>query len=132
MVAVGDDGGVVTAGGGYVGGPLLVDEGGVFLVAGEDDGLAQAVGAGDADAVGDDGGQDFVDGVAVVQLDVDAGGGDFLGWCVAVVAAPFRVVPGGLLFGGQFVVTHSPGEDARLRLEDTEGDEVAVVDRLLQ
>ena len=127
---VGDDAGELACVLGVVEVEALLDELGVGLVLGEDDGLAEPVAAGDLVPVGHQGGEDLVDGVGVEQEPVELLGGDGVGDVAVLV--PLEGVPVVLLLLGQVVVADALAQELGRHRHPDRRDEVALRDGVVE
>ena len=107
----------------------LLDEYGVVVIAGEDDGLAEAVTAFDLETFRHEVLEDFVHRVGVEQPVVDGGGVDAV-WrdAIAVYIAPVERFPFRLLRIAEVIVVDAIAGEFEIHLPDLGRHEEAVAD----
>ena len=107
----------------------LDDELGVFVIARENDGFAQAVATRDARAFGHHFFQNFVDGVGIEKPGVDGVGRDFIG---RAVFAPFFFVPLRAFVLSQVIVMNALNRELEIAAMQTRRTQKAILDGLHQ
>lgn len=126
---VGDDAGEPSRVLGPAGVEALLDELGVALVGGEDDGLAEPIPVGHLEAVGHELLEDLVDGVLVAEEPPEVAARHRLRWSLL---APFREIPRLAFVLAELVVVDARVLELRRDRHLFEGHEVAVGDGLVE